>query len=99
MLLLSFRLLFLLLFRRDRGIDFQHALGKVHAHLLLRHVDSFQVRFSERNIKLLACTVRNNQQWGLACTELNGGNWPIGTRVLCSLSSRHSIAGVDTGTT
>jgi len=54
-------LLLLLLFCRHWGIDFQHALGKAHAHLALRNVDAVQVRFGERYIKLLACSVGNNQ--------------------------------------
>ncbi len=68
--LLSLRLLLLLLFCRDRGIDFQHALGKVHAHLPLRKVYAFQVRLGERYIKLLAGSVGNNQQRRFAGSEL-----------------------------
>ena len=66
---LSFRLL-LLFFRRHWGIYFQQALGKIHAHLMLRDVYAFQIRFGERYFELFACAC-NNQQRSFAGSELN----------------------------
>ncbi len=69
--LLSFRLLLLLLFRRHGGIDFQHALGKIHEHLPARHVHGFQIRFGEGHIELLACFAGHDQQRRFASPKLN----------------------------
>ena len=78
----------LLLFRRNRGIDFQHALGKVHAHLPLRYVYTFQIRFGERHVDLLARAVCQNQQRRFAGSELNVFDAPDFTAVIENRYSR-----------
>src|SRR5579864_7147662 len=65
-----------LLLSSQRRIDLQHALGKLHPHLLPRQINSFQVSLSERHIIFLSTSASHNQQRRFAGSELHIFNPP-----------------------
>src|SRR5579885_300451 len=59
-----------LFFLSHRGINLQHALGKIHANLLALYIHALQIRFGKRHIKLLTTSL-DDQQRRFARSKLN----------------------------